>query len=149
MGSFYGELDQLVENGTVPEERLTDAAIRFLTPYYWLGQDEENVPPEVMFNANSHHSGEFENKYKNVRQKSTAELIRQMGTESITLLKNTDGVNGLPLNKPERLVLLGSDIGSNVLGPDGCGDDGTKCPEGSFNGTLSNAGGSGSVRIDI
>ncbi|TIA95085.1 hypothetical protein E3P94_03882 [Wallemia ichthyophaga] len=140
MGTFYKDLDKLVNNGTVAEDRLSDAAIRFLTPYYWLGQDSEHTPPEVTFDAAS--GLDLESEYKNVRKEGTAELIRKIGTDSTTLLKNT---GGLPLNRPQRLVLLGSDIGSNVLGPDGCGDDRTKCPMGNFNGTISVGGGSGST----
>ncbi|TIB80933.1 glycoside hydrolase [Wallemia mellicola] len=139
MGHFWGGLADLVKDGSVPEERVTDAAIRLLTPYYWLGQDSENTPPEIVFNGNKYNLKD-ENGYRNVRQADTADLIREIGTESVTLLKNT---GGLPLNKPERLVALGSDLASNALGPDGCGDDGTECPMGNFNGTLTMGGGSG------
>ncbi|TIC13452.1 glycoside hydrolase [Wallemia mellicola] len=138
MGTFWGELAELVNNGSVPEERLTDSAIRVLTPYFHFGQDSENIPPEVVFNGNSYFDAE--NVYKNVRADNTAELIRRLGSESATLLKNT---GGLPLKNPEQIFALGSDLGDNALGVDGCGDAGTSCPEGNFNGTLTDAGGSG------
>lgn len=50
MGSFWGpDLIDLINNGTVPIERLDDQVKRLLTPYYWLGQDNEHRLPDVVF----------------------------------------------------------------------------------------------------
>ena len=48
-GSFWGDdLTEIVNNGSVTEDRLDDAVLRLLTPMVWLGQDT-NPPPEVVF----------------------------------------------------------------------------------------------------
>ncbi|TIA92158.1 hypothetical protein E3P99_00759 [Wallemia hederae] len=118
-GDYYSDMPQLVNNGTVSEDRIDDACIRILTPYYWLGQDEEHVPPEVVFNANNYY--EAEDTYKNVRKPDTAQLIHQIALESAVLLKNT---GGLPLNNPERLAVVGA-LGDTANSE--CGATGTGC----------------------
>ena len=92
----------------------------------------------IIQNGNKHDKQD-ENGYRDVTKPETSKLIRETGEQSATLLKNT---GGLPLNKPQRLVLLG-DIDDNELGPTGCGDSGNSCPEGNHNGTLTLGGGSG------
>lgn len=132
-GSFWENLPELVNNGSVPESRVDDACIRFLTPYYGLGQDIEHTPPEVKFNGNTYFEGE--DVYTNVRKPSTSELIRQIGADSVTLLKNN---GGLPLNKPERLAAVGA-LGETETSE--CGDAGSSC---NYNvSTVTLGGGSG------
>ncbi|EIM82192.1 uncharacterized protein STEHIDRAFT_124824 [Stereum hirsutum FP-91666 SS1] len=139
-GTFWGDsLTTLVNNGSVTEDRLDDAVIRLLTPLVSLGQDT-NPPPEVLFNAMGQQYFPSTVGYRNVRQASTAELIRQIGTDGITLLKNT---GGLPVKNPQRIAVLGTDAGDNELGPSGCGSDLNSCSFTNNNGTLSMAGGSG------
>ncbi|KAK7462900.1 hypothetical protein VKT23_007479 [Stygiomarasmius scandens] len=137
-GQFWSELDKLVENGTVPEDRVTDAALRVLTPHIWLGQDETPLPEHV-FNALP-TLYDAPDMYKDVRQNSTAELIRKIGAEGATLLKNT---GGLPLQNPQRIAVLGNDATDNALGQNACGGAGIACPLENLNGTLSYGGGSG------
>ncbi|THU93532.1 glycoside hydrolase [Dendrothele bispora CBS 962.96] len=137
-GQFWSDLVQLVENGTVPEDRVTDAALRILTPYIWLGQDETPLPEHV-FNALP-TLWDAPDVYRDVRQDYTAELIRKIGAESATLLKNT---GGLPLQNPQRIAVLGNDATDNALGQNACGGAGTACPLENLNGTLTLGGGSG------
>lgn len=42
--------------------------------------------------------------YRNVRKPGTAELIKEIGSASVTLLKNT---GSLPLKHPQRIAVLG------------------------------------------
>lgn len=82
--SYYGaNYTAAVRNGTVPEWRLTDAATRILTPYYWLGQDRnypsinlEDDPRKTITNAQ--------------RQRRRA-VAREVAFAGTVLLKNTAG----------------------------------------------------------
>ena len=67
-------------------------------------------------------------------------LIRQIGEDSATLLKNT--INALPLRDPNVIAMIGSDAGPNLLGElDSGGANGY--PAWNINGTLTLGGGSG------
>ncbi|KAF5331798.1 hypothetical protein D9758_016866 [Tetrapyrgos nigripes] len=133
LGTMWGEaLVDLVRNGTIPEERVTNMVIRILTPWAWLGQDEKKLP-EVVFNAVGLRT--FSEGYRDVRKEETAKVIRKIGSDGATLLKNT-GV--LPLQNPQRIAVLGNDATDNVLGTNG-GD----CSVDNLNGTMSMGGGSG------
>ncbi|TIB59866.1 hypothetical protein E3P77_04156, partial [Wallemia ichthyophaga] len=118
-GALWENLPELVKNGSIPESRLDDACHRMLTPYFWLGQDGEHTPPEVNFVGNSFFDGE--NVYTNVRDPSSTEVLRDLATDSVTLLKN-NGV--LPLNRPQRLAAVGALDGTDVSA---CSDSGTSC----------------------
>ncbi|KAG8717017.1 hypothetical protein FRC08_008335 [Ceratobasidium sp. 394] len=146
---FWGpKLVALVESGQVPMARLDDMAHRILTPYYALGQDA-GYPP-LSFNT-----GGIQNKgyvstirgNKNVNvQRDHYKLIRRIGEESTTLLKNNrSGGGGLPLQKPQFLAVFGQDAGPNPAGLLVCGPT-NLCPGGSMNnGTNSVGGGSGAT----
>jgi beta-glucosidase len=42
VGSYFGgNITAMVNNGTVPESRIDDMIIRQMTPYYYLGQDQD------------------------------------------------------------------------------------------------------------
>lgn len=116
---FWGaNLVDAVRNGTLPEDRLTDMAVRIMAAYFKLGQDKNF--PEVDIhrpvfadyidqpsdNAASHH----------------AQLIREMGAASTVLLKNEKKT--LPLRPKEvgKLGIFGSDAGRNPDGPNACED---------------------------
>ena len=66
-------------------------------------------------------------------------LVRELGAASIVLLKNVN--NTLPLNKPRSLVLLGSDAGSGLIGPNQFAD------QGGNNGILAMGWGSGTANF--
>ncbi|TIA94058.1 hypothetical protein E3P81_00460 [Wallemia ichthyophaga] len=119
-GSFWEDLPELVKNGSVSESRLDDACHRMLTPYFWLGQDGEHTPPEVKFVGNPYFE-DGESTYTNVRDPSSTEVLRDLATDSVTLLKNN---GGLPLNRPQRLAAVGALDGTDVSA---CSDSGTSC----------------------
>ena len=82
-----------------------------LTPWIVSGQ-ADTAPPAVTFNAlptlfNATSSP------RDVRKAATAALIRQIGEDSATLLKNAAGA--LPLGVPARIAIIGSDAGPNAL----------------------------------
>ncbi|THU82334.1 glycoside hydrolase [Dendrothele bispora CBS 962.96] len=140
-GQMWGEnLVALVENGTVPEDRITDAATRVLTPWIWLGQDQTQLP-EVVFNGASPFFVAPDG-YRDVRDSNTPALIRRIGAEGATLLKNT---GGLPLKNPQRIAVVGNDATDNAIGTNACGTAYRTCPSDNSNGTMSMGGGSGYV----
>lgn len=47
-GAFWANITEFVRNGSIPESRVNDMAIRTLTPYFWLEQDTHPLP-EVVF----------------------------------------------------------------------------------------------------
>ncbi|KAF2161429.1 glycoside hydrolase family 3 protein [Zasmidium cellare ATCC 36951] len=129
--SHYGEnYTMAVKNGSVPEWRLTDAALRILTPYFLLGQDRNypqiNVnddPRQTIVDAQRHN------------HQTIAQEVAAAGT---VLLKNTPGRKGLPLVKPTTISLFGPAAGQNPYGPNQYGYGFTQ-------GTLAEGGGSGTT----
>jgi beta-glucosidase len=95
-------------NGSLTEERLDDMAIRSVLPYYFVGLDSSN-------STNTQSSQDY-TAYRNVRGNHSA-LIRQVGGEAISLLKN-DNTNGggLPLKKPTAISVYGSHAGPAQVG---------------------------------
>jgi beta-glucosidase len=87
-GNYLGyALLDAVKNGTVPESRVNDMAIRIMTPYYLLGQDQGYPSLDLDRDATGDN-------YMNNRQVASAGMI---------LLKNTN--NALPLNGPNDTYL--------------------------------------------
>ncbi|KIK62435.1 glycoside hydrolase family 3 protein [Collybiopsis luxurians FD-317 M1] len=139
-GDLWGPaMVEMVNNGTITEQQLRDKVLRLLTPYYHLSMDTDPLP-DVIFNALSAYNN-LPNGYRNVRKQGTAELIKEIGLSSVTLLKNT---GGLPLNNPQRIAVVGNDAASNVLGINACGQYNSACDLNNLNGTLATGGGSGS-----
>ncbi|KAF9024285.1 glycoside hydrolase family 3 protein [Hymenopellis radicata] len=99
---FGGNLTAYVQNDTIPEARVDDMATRIIAGWFFVHQDSPSYP--VL--ADSQGNDVQEDHYK---------LVREMGAASTVLLKNTNNV--LPLNKPQKLVLLGSDAGPGRFGP--------------------------------
>jgi beta-glucosidase len=112
--SYYGaNLTTYVENGTIPEARVDDMATRILASWYLLGQDSPNYP-KTNFNAFV-PLDEATNEHIDV-QDGHGKLVREIDTSSIVLLKNVNGA--LPLKKPRKIVLIGSDAGpGRIAGP--------------------------------
>ena len=112
--SYYGaNLTAYVENGTIPEVRVDDMATRILASWYLLGQDSPSYP-KTNFNAFL-PLDEVTNEHINV-QDDHGKLVREIDTSSIVLLKNVNGA--LPLKKPRKIVLIGSDAGpGRIAGP--------------------------------
>ena len=110
---FGANLTAYVENGTIPEARVDDMATRILASWYLLGQDSPDYPT-TNFNA-FHPLDEATNEHIDV-QDDHGELVREIDRSSIVLLKNVNGA--LPLKKPRKLVLIGSDAApAHVAGP--------------------------------
>ncbi|KAI4165259.1 MAG: hypothetical protein LQ342_001127 [Letrouitia transgressa] len=143
--SFWGSnLTIAVLNGTVPQWRLDDMVVRIVAAWYYVGRDNNSVP--INFDSWTLDTFGFEhyvvkqayglvNEHVDVRAEHT-NLIRQIGSASVVLLKNTN--NALPLTGKEKLTaVFGNDAGGNPTGPNGCPDRGCD------NGTLAMAWGSG------
>lgn len=72
-------------------------------------------------------------------EKLTARLIRKIGAASTVLLKNVN--NTLPLHRPRSIMLVGSDMGPSMFGPNGFDD------RGGLLGTLAMGWGSGTAEF--
>lgn len=147
--AFFGSnLTIAVLNGTVPEWRIDDMAVRIMSAYYKVGRDRNRVP--INFDSWTQDTYGFEhyyasegytqiNEHVDVRG-DHAQLIRQIGSSSAVLLKNVNGA--LPLTGKEKNVgVFGADAGSNVNGANGCSDRG--CDDG----TLAMGWGSGTANF--
>ena len=145
--TFWGtNLTVAILNGTVPEWRLNDMATRIIAAWYYVGRDNYSVP--INFDSwtldtfgNQHffvkEGYSLINEHVDVRAEH-GNLIRQIGSASTVLLKNTN--NALPLAGKERLTaVFGNDAGDNPTGPNGCSDRGCD------NGTLAQGWGSGTA----
>jgi len=147
--SYWGaNLTIAILNGTVPQWRLDDMAVRIIAAWYYVGRDNASVP--INFDSwttdtfgNQHYFAKkgysLINEHVDVRQEH-GNLIRQIGAASTVLLKNTNKT--LPLTGKEKFTaVFGDDAGDNPLGPNGCPDRGCD------NGTLGMAWGSGSTNF--
>lgn len=85
------------------EARLNDMAIRNLIGYYHVNLDNGTQPSTAEQDA-----------YVDVRG-NHAKLIRSNGAKSLALLKNKN--NALPLNKPHKMAIFGSNARAIVAGP--------------------------------
>ena len=114
-------------------------AIRILTPWIASGQ-ADRPPPATTWNTNPIlYSPNTTTYWHDVRQPETAALIRQIGEDSATLLKNTNGA--LPLGHPEVIAVLGSDASLRDVAVLAEGYE--QYPIGNMQGTLTLGGGSG------
>ena len=136
-------------NGTLPQWRIDDMAMRIMSAYFKVGLTLDEPP--INFN-----SWTLETKGPlhasigaNVQQvnwhvnagKDHASLIRFISAKSTVLLKNLN--NALPLIKPAHVAIIGEDAGPAKNGPNGCTDRG--CDDG----TLGTGWGSGELYSSI
>lgn len=110
--SFWGpNLTEAVHNGSVPRTRLDDMATRVLSGTYFLHQDCDY--PEVSFNffdwLDPQTNGAID------ATKDHDVVARRVAAAGTVLLKNVNGT--LPLHKPRKLALVGSDAGPLLKGP--------------------------------
>jgi beta-glucosidase-like glycosyl hydrolase len=119
--SYFGaNLTAYVQEGIIPEVRVDDMATRILASWYLLGQDSPNYPT-TNFDA-FHPLDESTNEHIDV-QGNHGKLVREIDAASIVLLKNVNGA--LPLKKPRKLVLVGSDAApAHIAGPNEFSDQG-------------------------
>ncbi|KAE9402448.1 beta-D-xylosidase/beta-D-glucosidase [Gymnopus androsaceus JB14] len=133
LGTFWGEnLVALVNNGSITVDNLREKVVRTLTPCQSASPFIYNVEGPPIWNGTIG--------FRDVRKPGTAELIKEIGTSSVTLLKN---IGGLPLKKPRSIAVLGNDATDNVLGTNACGSSNDNCDINNLNGTLTTGGGSG------
>lgn len=145
--SFWGtNLTLAVLNGTVPQYRIDDMAMRIMASYFKVGLTLDEPP----INMNSWTKDTFNYRYFYAQdgyeqvnwhvdvQEEHGRLIREVGAKSTVLLKNN---GALPLSKPKFLAVVGEDAGPNLYGPNGCADRGCN------NGTLAMSWGSGTAEF--
>ncbi|KAF3064528.1 putative beta-glucosidase A [Daldinia childiae] len=143
--SFWGtNLTLAVLNGTVPQYRVDDMAMRIMAAYFKVGRTLDQIPINfdswtrdtfgpIHYAANEGHQ---QINWHVDAQEDHGDLIREIAAKSTVLLKN-NGV--LPLKKPKFLAVIGEDAGPNPLGPNGCSDRGCN------KGTLAMGWGSGTA----
>ncbi|OAA56347.1 beta-glucosidase 1 precursor [Niveomyces insectorum RCEF 264] len=147
--SYWGpNLTLAVVNGTLPEWRLDDMAMRIMAAFFKVGN---TIGGQVPINFDSwtldtygpvHFAAGVGNQQINMHvdvRGEHAQIIREIGAKGTVLLKNVG--NTLPLNKPKFLAVIGDDAGPNPAGPNGCSDRGCD------NGTLGMAWGSGTANF--
>lgn len=140
-----GNLTASIVNGTIPQWRIDDMAVRIMAAYYKVGRDRATIP--INFNSwtknttgYAHFSVQDDftvvNSHVNV-QADHAKLIREIGGRSTVLLKNTG--SALPLHRPRSIAVIGEDAHPNPAGINSCPDRGCN------NGTLAMGWGSGTA----
>jgi beta-glucosidase len=144
--SWFGpNLTISVLNGSLPEARLNDMAVRIMAPYF---KHRQNVSyPVVNFDSfNKDREGYvYEGASRSILNQRVdvrgdhSNIARQVATESIILLKNDKNV--LPLKDIKSLAIIGKDAGPDPYGPNGWSD------RGGNNGTLAMGWGSGTTEF--
>lgn len=152
--SLWGpHLTTAILNGSIPMSRLNDMVLRIVATWYQLGQDDvSRFPPTPPIgdggpNFSSwtddeigflyHGSGEGDravvNKFVDVQgegKDAHGNLVRQIGAEAVTLLKNSDNI--LPLSRDGsesirdrkfKVAIVGEDAGPG-RGMNACPDRG-------------------------
>ncbi|KAI9785182.1 MAG: hypothetical protein M1839_000820 [Geoglossum umbratile] len=151
--SYWGaSLTRAVMNGSVPEWRIDDMAVRIMAAYYKVGQDQTNIPTNFdSWTLDTYGYQHFlvredytlVNQHVDVRNDpkigSHAALAREVAAKSVVLLKNFN--NTLPLKKPRQIAVIGEDAGEAPYGPNGCADRGCD------SGTLAMGWGSGTANF--
>ncbi|KAI1422337.1 glycoside hydrolase family 3 protein [Xylaria sp. FL1777] len=146
--SFWGtNLTVAVLNGTVPEYRIDDMAMRIMAAFFKVGQTVQGLKPVNLdswtLDTYGYLHASVQDGYQQVNwhvdvQADHGDLIREIAGKSTVLLKNE---GALPLKKPRFLAVIGDDAGPNPLGPNGCAD--RRCDSG----TLAMGWGSGTANF--
>ena len=146
--SYWGaNLTLAVINGTVPEWRIDDMAMRIMAAYFKVGRTLQHQPSPNFDSWTFATDGPLHfaasegfqqiNFHVDVRGDHPS-VARDVAAEGTVLLKN-NGI--LPLKSPKQIAVIGSDAGGNPDGPNGCSDRGCDT------GTLAMAWGSGTANF--
>ncbi|KAG8157075.1 hypothetical protein KVR01_013065 [Diaporthe batatas] len=112
--AFFGDnLTEAVNNGSVPEQRVTDMVVRILASWYKMGQDVDYPAAGVGIPMNLAIPHEI----VEGRKKSDKPVLFQSAVEGHVLVKNIN--NALPLRQPRALSVLGygaKDWETNMVG---------------------------------
>ncbi|KAG9217670.1 hypothetical protein CCMSSC00406_0003641 [Pleurotus cornucopiae] len=133
---FGGNLTTSVRDNQTPEARLDDMATRIIAAWYLLNQQRSDFPTP---NFDAFRPDNEQTNFHIDVQDDHGDLVREMGAASTVLLKNVRGA--LPLKKPRSLVLVGSDAGPGVIGPNHFSD------QGGVDGVLAMGWGSGTANF--
>ena len=137
--SYWGaNLTIAILNGTLPQWRLDDMAVRIMAGYYYVDRPGNQIEGAPNFSAwttdtygYQHYYAEEEYTQINYHVEVGGEhyrQIRQHAAMGTVLLKNN---GALPLTNTEKLTtVFGSDSAENGWGPNGCPDRG--CDNGTF-----------------
>jgi beta-glucosidase len=135
--SYWGaNLTLAVLNGTVPEWRIDDMAMRIMSSFFKVGRTIGGQP-EINFSSWSRDTygplhayaqdGFQQINYQVDVRGNHKNHIRESAAKGTVILKN-NGI--LPLSKPKFVAVIGEDAGSNPAGPNGCSDRG--CDDGTL-----------------
>ena len=91
--SYWSNLEQKVKEGSVKEDRITEAATRIIAPMYLLNQMKDFPAVDI---------------YKPTNTKERKDLQRKVATESQVLLKN-DGILPLDTKTIKKIAVIGND----------------------------------------
>lgn len=141
-GFMSANLTTMVMNGTIPEWRLNDMAMRIMAAYYYVGLDEtrkqvggpnfNSWSKDTLGSVPEGSPVELVNEHVDVQTKFSRDTAYKVSLEAITLLKNLD--NTLPLTQGvahreiQRISVLGLGAAAAPRGPN-CPDS-QACSEG-------------------
>ncbi|KAK0635764.1 glycoside hydrolase superfamily [Bombardia bombarda] len=101
-GVYWGEhLKSSVQNGTVPETRIDDMAMRIIAPWYQMGQDQGFPTPGIGMASDLTKP----HKIVDARNSSFRSTLFDGAVEGHVLVKNIR--NALPLNSPKLMSIYG------------------------------------------
>jgi beta-glucosidase len=100
-GLWGPNLTEAVKNGTVPEARITDMAVRILASYYQMSQDQDFPEPGVGMPSDLAKPHEI----VDARNTSFKSVLFDGAVEGHVLLKNKN--KALPLKSPRLLSIFG------------------------------------------
>ena len=90
--SYWSNLEKYVDEGKIPEERITESATRIIASMYQMEQLDHFPKTDI---------------YKETKTKERIKLQRTAATESQILLKNEDNI--LPLKNIKSIAVIGND----------------------------------------
>ncbi|EHK40687.1 glycoside hydrolase family 3 protein [Trichoderma atroviride IMI 206040] len=137
-GGFWGDhLIEAVKNGSLPESRVTDMAMRVIASWYQFNQDQDFPKPGIGMPSNVLDPHEI----VDGRDPAAAPVLLNGAIEGHVLVKNTKDT--LPLKSPRMLSLFGY----SAKTPDDFNPSANSLFMAAFgeNGTMFGGGGSGAI----